>query len=247
MPEWRLANARLTVFVAPDTVVPLTIWRDLIGEEPEASGVQRATATRIESGPFADGTLKLQVQPMRIDCVHERDGLEIQEGLPPALGPFPDAAGPLLQFGRRWVTSAGFPSILRIALGLTLLSPTPDRETGYRELGQFVDGVPNTPDARDFLYQINRPRASRAGIEGMQVNRLSRWSVGTVQFFAVAFGGTANPTSVTSARQYHLRLELDISSSEDYQGVIPRAGVEGLITDLFSGAREISEQGNRIE
>lgn len=130
MPEWRLLNARLTVFVAPDTVVPPTIWRDLVGEEPEDSSVQRSTATRIESGPFADGTLKLQIQPMRIDWAYEPVGLEAREGLPPFIGPFPAAADPLIQFGHRWAASAWFPSVSRVAVGFTLLSPTRDRETG---------------------------------------------------------------------------------------------------------------------
>jgi hypothetical protein len=246
MPEWRLLNARLTVFVAPDTVVPPTIWRDLVGEEPEDSSVQRSTATRIESGPFADGTLKLQIQPMRIDWAYEPVGLEAREGLPPFIGPFPAAADPLIQFGHRWTASAWFPSVSRVAVGFTLLSPTRDRETGYQELSQFIDGVPNTPDARDFHYQVNRPRASRAGIEGLQVNRLAKWSVGAFLVFAVAFDGTSNPSSANSTPRYHLHLDLDINTSADYQGVIPRGSIEGLIDDLFAAGQEISEHGNRL-
>jgi hypothetical protein len=75
MPNWLVVNARLTVFVTPDTVVPQAFWQAVIGEEPETSIVQRAIATRIETGPFAEGKLTLQVQPIRIDWVHEPVGL----------------------------------------------------------------------------------------------------------------------------------------------------------------------------
>ena len=93
---------------------------------------------------------------------------------------------------------------------------------------------------------MNRPRASRAGIEGLQVNRLAKWSVGAFLVFAVAFDGTSNPSSANSTPRYHLHLDLDINTSADYQGVIPRGSIEGLIDDLFAAGQEISEHGNRL-
>jgi hypothetical protein len=114
--------------------------------------------------------------------------------------------------------------------------------TGYRELGQFIDGVPNTPDATDFHYQVNRPRESRIGLSGLNVNRLSKWSVGA--YMVVALGAGAHPTQ--SPVQPHLRLELDINTSADFLGVIPPESLELVIDDLFTGASEISEQGTRF-
>jgi hypothetical protein len=247
MPDWQLLNARLTIFLAPDALVPPTLWRDLIGEEPENSVVQRATATRTERGPFADGNLSLQIQPMRIDWVHEPVGVGAVGGLPPVLGVFPTAADALLQLGRRWVTNGWFPpSTPRVALGFILISPAPDRESGYRELGQFIDGVPNTPDATDFQYQVNRPRASRTGIDGLQVNRLSKWSVGAYGVFVISSAAVAASPSTTTQLLHHLRLELDINTSADFQRPIPRESVESVIDDLLSGASEICEHGNHL-
>jgi hypothetical protein len=243
MPDWQMASARFTVFVAPDTIVPSTLWRDIVGEEPENSIVQRAVATKNENGPFAEGTLTLQVQPMRIDWVHEPSGMGSEGGLPPVLGVFPASAEPLLELGRRWAQSAWFPSAQRIAVGFVLISATPDRETGYGELRQFIDAVPNGTGATDFQYQVNRPRPSHAGIDGLRVNRLSKWSVGSYQL-VVVLGGATNPTR--GPLQTHLRLELDVSTTQDFVGLLPPERIESVISDLFDGAREVFEHGDHL-
>ena len=245
MPEWLIQNCRLTVFVTPDTIVPSTLWPDIIGEQPENSIVQRATATKTENGPFGDGTLSLLVQPMRIDWIYQT----IPDWTAtPTLGPFPAAAEQLLQLSRRWAKgNTWFPSISRIALGLVLMYGTPDRSEGYRELRRFIDGVPNTSDATDFLYQINRPRSSLTSIGGLQVNRLSKWSVGAYLLGVISMGNTeASHNMVNSPLQTHVRLELDISTSANFQAIIPRESTESVIDDLFKGAQEICEKGNRF-
>lgn len=243
MPDWRMLSARLTVFVAPDTQVPATLWRDIVGEEPENSIFTRAVATKNDSGAFGDGTLNLQVQPMRIDWLHEASNVRPDGGMPPALGPFPAAAEPLLELGRRWLRSTWFPSTQRIALGFILISETPSRETGYEELRALIDAVPKGADATDFHYQVNRPRASRAGLDNLKVNRLSRWSVGAYQRVVVV-GGATNP--VVGPLQTHLRLELDINTAQDFEGLIPRDRIERVIDDLFEGANEIYKGGDHI-
>jgi hypothetical protein len=241
MLDWMIINARLTVFVTPDTVVPSGLWQAILGEEPETSFAQRSSATRIETGPYADGKLTLQVQPIRVDWIHESIGFG-DGGQPSVLGIFPGSSESLLQVGRRWVHSDGSPSIQRMALGFVLISPTPNRESGYEELRQFIDGVPTAPDATDFSYQVNRPRPSRAHLDGLQVNRLSKWSVGSYKVF------TLGPLShsIESPLVTHLRLELDVSTNPDFQGIIPREAAVGVMDDLFNGAKEICEQGNHF-
>jgi hypothetical protein len=241
MPEWLVANARLTVFVMPDAVVPPGLWQAIVGEEPETSVTQRASATRIETGPYAEGKLTLQVQPIRIDWVHEAAGMG-DGGQSATLGIFPGAAEPLVQLAHRWVQSDRLPSTQRMALGFVLISPTPDRQTGYEELRQFIDGVPTAPDATDFSYQVNRPRSSATHIDGLRVNRLSKWSVGAYHF--VTLGAGLHP--IEGPLQPHLRLELDINTSADFQGLIPREAAVSVIDDLLGGAREICEHGNRF-
>src|SRR5581483_8138188 len=116
MPHWQTLDARLSVFVAPDTVVPDSLYRDAVGEEPENTAIQRLISTRVESGPFADGALDLQIQPFRIDWNYHLAGVPSS----PFLGSFPPAAEPLLSLSRRWVASTWFPSANRLALAFTL-------------------------------------------------------------------------------------------------------------------------------
>jgi hypothetical protein len=241
MPEWQLFQARLSVFVSPDTVVPETLWRKVVGDDPEKSLQNRSTLMKIQSGPLADGILSLQTQPIRIDWIYQAEEAGSKGATPPLLGRFPAAADPLIQLGRRWATSNGFPSATRLALGFILLFPTTSRQDGYQGLRQFIDGVPNAPDATDFLYQVNRPRAGHAGIEGLQVNRLSKWSVSAFRLFAVSALGA-------QLSQFHLflQLELDISTGADFQGVIPGERVGAVIDDLLSASFEISELGTRF-
>ena len=227
------------MFVTPETIIPDTLWREVVGEDSETTTQQRAAATRVESGSFAEGTLRLQIQPMRVDWFYEPP--PATTAAMPAFGRFPAAARPFLEFVRRWATTGSFPTSTRIALGFTLIAATEGRATGYRELSEFIDGVP-TPDATDFQYQVNRPRASRAGIEGLNINRLSRWSVGALGTVALLVGAGA-PHPIIGPLQHHLRLEVDVNTAADFQGVIPHDMIPALLDDLFAGVTEVCEQG----
>jgi hypothetical protein len=176
---------------------------------------------------------------MRVDWVFEPTGPS-SDGTAPTLGAFPAAAEPHIELMRRWARSAEFPTALRLAIGFVLTSETPDREHGYVELRQYVDGVPEG-GATDFLYQVNRPRQSRAGLDGLFVNRLSKWSVGSYQRIGIVDG---HPVAGT-ARQTHLRLEMDINTSPEYIGVIPNEQIDAVISDLLAGAAEVCERGSR--
>ena len=150
----------------------------------QTSAFQKAIGTKVETGAFAEGKLTLQIQPMRIDWVHEPPD-NPGAAVPQHMGLFPGAADPLLQFGRRWARSDSFPGTPRVALGLVLTSETTDRASGYRELSDLIDGVPTDSNARDFMYQVNIPRHSKASVDGLMVNRLSRWSVALYRRFIV--------------------------------------------------------------
>jgi hypothetical protein len=240
MPDWQLMSARLTIFVTPDTEVPSTLWRDTVGEDPETSIVQRMIAVRTETGPFAAGTLTLIVQPTRLDWNYE--GLPSDVPIALKIGPYPDALRPFLDFCHRCGTAAWFPSTTRIALGLVLTVPTENRQTGYHELSQYIDGVPDDPEARDFQYQVNLPRAARVGIDRLEINRLSKWSVGSIR--ATASNSIAGTTAVILSH-FHLRLELDISTNWEFQDLIPRESIDGVLDDLAAAANEVVERGAR--
>jgi hypothetical protein len=237
VPDWQIANARLTFFVAPDFAPPPSPWRDCVGDEPETSTVQRATATRTETGQFAEHRLTLLSQPMRVDWVLAPAGLWTEHGLPAALGSFPRGADPLLQLASRWATSSSFPDTSRIALGLALISRTENRASGYQDLAEFVP-TPTDPDASDFLCQVNIPRNSRVEVAGLRVNRLSKWSVGLSRLLAVTPTG---PSLIPAASPEicFLNLELDINTVLSLEGLLPRQEIPAIVDDLVEGAKEV--------
>jgi hypothetical protein len=241
MVEWKVRSVRFTFFLAPDAAVSSDVWQTIVGEEPANVSWQRLQNLRIESGPFADGILKVLGQPMRIDCIHEP--AETFGTPPEVLGSFPHAVDPLKALVYRWLENYAFPTTQRIALGLTLHFETRDRRAGYQSLKQFVDGVPDSDEATDFIYQINRPRPSCTGLSGLIINRLSRWSVAGFQLLAINVGEIA---SVGTPLQFVLQLDLDVNTNSDFKGPIPREHVRGIVDDLIEGAKEISTRGNRF-
>ena len=242
MVRWQIDNFRFSVLVAPDFTAQPSLWRECVGDEPENSIFQRTTGTKTEIGTLAEAKLTLQIQPMRVDWVHEQSANPGEQGAP-RLGPFPDAAGPLLQLARQWATRSSFPDTSRVALGLVLVSSTTDRESGYGELSHFVD-VPANPIASDFMYQVNIPRDCRAGVV-LRVNRLSRWSVASHRQIVVIRNSMTAQQPIVSPDSFFLRLELDINTDADFEGMIPRDKIPAIIDDLFEGATEICEHGTR--
>jgi hypothetical protein len=156
----------------------------------------------------------------------------------PDIGPFPSAIEPLRRLFVKWVESSWFPSARRIALGLVLNRPTVNREAAYQELSHYIEGVPESADASDFQYQINRPRPSRAGIDGLILNRLSKWSA--VEFHIVTQDAMGTG-AMRQAWRTAVRLELDVNTDGQFEGLISQKQTEPVLADLFAGANEVSE------
>lgn len=239
---WLVSGARLTVFVTADANISSTLWSEVVGAEPEHSSVQRTVATTLDMGPFADGLLRLQTQPMRLDWNYDASQVGARSADPPHFGSFPTAVSPFLELMRQWIRRPSFPPTTRIALGLVLIRPTSTRETGYAELAQYIDGVPTSSDATEFQYQINRPRPSRV-LPDLLINRLSRWSV--ANYVSLTFDPTVQQHLIPPQR-LHVRLELDISTAAGRADSIPADRIPNLLEDLLNGAREISENGNHF-
>jgi hypothetical protein len=223
-------------------MVPSGLWHEVVGDEPEHSVKQRALSLTSDSGRFVDGALTLNIVPSRVDWIYEAVGVRTDGGVPALLGPFPSAAAPLIQIGCRWATKASFPPTYRIALGATLFSPVSSREAGYRELSNFVAGVPDPGEASDFQYQVNYPRRSRVGSQDLLVNRLAKWSVNAVRLGIIGPGGMA---AALGEIKSHLSLELDINTSGDRESPIPQEEIGDIVRDLLDGAKEVVA-GRRI-
>jgi hypothetical protein len=234
---WLVRTVRFTSFLTPDAVADGDLWRSVLGGEPERTVHQRTAGLRQETGPFEDAVANLTIQPGRVDWVF--GPVETPAPQWETLGTYPAAMQRYLAPVSRWVGSEQFPSIRRLALGVLLVEPTETVETGYARLRHFIDAVPQG-EATDFLYQVNRYRPSGV-MEGLNINRLAKWSVSQLQLFTVSAGmqSAAPPLSVVT-------LDLDVNTSAEFSGHIPPASVGPLLEDLQSAANEIATRGDRI-
>jgi len=110
---------------------------------------------------------------------------------------------------------------------------------------QFVPGVRfDSPDCSDFLYQINRPRASTL-TEGEPVNRLSKWSAAASQTVHLNLLPISRQTlAPVSAVKIATRLELDISTRAYRTSPLDHSTIPAIFDELLDLGLEISERGD---
>jgi hypothetical protein len=144
-----------------------------------------------------------------------------------------------------WFELDTCPPIQRLAFGVVTLHPVEDLPTGYRQLMRYLRSVQlhDVDNASDFLYQINRRRDSRI-IPGLRINRLSKWSVASLQTVSMAMVPAAGQTQGTiGTSHYASRLELDINTTPEFQTEFERQQLALILRELIDFAVEIANQG----
>lgn len=238
--NWQTQSLRLTAFPRPDADIPPepNWWVALIGEPPQNRNLRPKERIVQENGPYEDGKLVFGFQPNRIDWIYlAADGQEY-------LGDFPRALEKFRQLINRWLDLA--PSLNRLAFGAVLILPTKDREIGYSKIAKYLLNVKlDAPGSWDFLYQINRPRDSHAGLNGLKINRVSKWSVATWILSTLNLTGTASPVEVFNEQPtFGCLLELDISTDANFKSELPKPKLRPLFDELVNLGVEISEKGD---
>ena len=238
--QWGVNQIRLTAFPEPSaTVNGADWWQQLTGESPDTTVASPKIASHQTQGTFQDGTLALQIQPLRIDWLHAATAPEGMADFSGTLGPFVTVLPTFLELMFKWLSRPDCPSLLRIAFGTVLLMPVDTREAGYERLGAYLPFVKlDATHSSDFLYQINRPRSSNV-FQPLLLNRLSKWSVGALQALIASPAGIA-----IAGRQYHCRLELDINTSAENTKTFPQDALVKLFDELGALAAEISDKGD---
>lgn len=102
---------------------------------------------------------------------------------PPELGTLAQYATVVSTFEElalRWLSLENCPPLWRLAFGSTLVQPVSSHATAYETLDRYLPDIKIRPDSSDFSYQINGKRTSIA-MDGLVVNRLSRWSTVELQ------------------------------------------------------------------
>ncbi len=240
---WHARGLRLTFFVGqPVDIEKLNWWLELVGNDPESRTLRPRAGELQEQGPFKEGSLTLGVRPERVDWNYlpiqkEETALEFAQ-----LGPFEAALEVFVPPMLHWLQSC--PPINRMALGAALFQPVKGKEDGYIRLSKYMNFVKLDPEgSSDFTYQINRPRSSESGVAGLRINRLSRWTVASVGTIQISPGiPHLQPISRTGAFATH--VELDMNTSPEFSGNLPKEKLKGIFEELVHLAQEIAEQGD---
>jgi hypothetical protein len=244
---WQVETMRVTVF--PTEVVPTdrsSWWDHFVGIPPETV-VARPKAGQFQArGDFEGRQLALQIQPGRIEWVVgslAKAPEEAEESLLSSLGPFPEVLNSLSKVVIPWLREA--PPLQRFAFGAVLLQPVDTVRSGYALLQKYLGAnVRLDPDSSsDFFYQINRPRPSKATIEGLRLNRLTKWSVQVIRRMTMTIGHGGSATRALG-EDAACRLELDINTAADFAAVLPVERLEALLQELTDLGREIAQRGD---
>lgn len=245
---WEAEVLRVTAFPIPAAPArDYGWWRELVGEPPERSINRPRESSLREEGPFNGGILINEIQPLRIDWVlapPQEEGVEAVGFR--FIGPFPQAVDAFLQLVTRWLDLTTCPDLLRLAFGAIVLHPVGTKVAGYQQLAAYLPSVQVDPEgSSDFLYQINRQRLSRTGVPGLMLNRLSKWSVATIQEvkFVVAQGAAGQVIS-GDIPAIACRLELDINTEAGRREALPRDSLDRLLQELADLAIEIVSKGD---
>jgi hypothetical protein len=243
--EWYTQILRLTAFQSPESIIEsANWWDDVIGDAPDERILKPKIGGSHESGSFEGGRLILDVAVNRVDwlLVAVEDIAATSEAIS-TIGPFNNIIDKFVPLADRWSKLATCPSLNRLAFGAVLLSPVETKSEGYQILSSYLPAVVIDPEgSSDLFYQINRPRSSEGEIRGLRVNRLSKWSVITMQIAMI--GPQGSVSAVKSKENRACRLELDISTPGEYSETIEKKSINSVFTELVNLGKEIAAKGD---
>ena len=243
--RWETENLRLTAFVrGQDDMRGRVSWAKFMGSEPEISQSRPHQGTLLEAGPYSDGWLTLEVT---LDRVHWQFAVRRDETVPfaglPILGPFDQTRTSFQTLMCRWLKTC--PRLDRLAFGAILLSPVDTRVKGYRRLSKFLPGIKIDPKhSTDFSYQINRRRTSKSGMEGLEINRLTRWSVASTSTVLLEMSPQSSKAYENGKTAYACRLALDINTDQEFRSGLHKTKLLNLFRELVEIGTEISTKGD---
>lgn len=237
--SWHPQLLRFTAFPkAPIDNAELGWWKNTVGSPPENVSSNARIELRQEEGETKLGHLVLAILPMRIDWLLPEE-LEKPETLTPD-----ESLNEFHAYVERWLEMA--PIMQRLAFGAVIEVPMQNRPSGYRQLSPYLPFVQIDADASsDFLYQINRPRDSTSGIQGLRINRLSKWSVSVkVSSVAPVIAGQQELRIVPTREKYACRLELDINSVPQSEIEFSKEAAATVVRELLVLGLEIASKGD---
>ena len=242
---WNAQAYRLTAFpIESGPYGTAEWWEALVGQPPETAIARPRKGGVLESAPLNSGALSLEVELDRLHWrLSAREDSDSTIDELPTLGGLGETLDTFKSLMLGWLKLAGRPTFERIAFGSSLVLPVPDRATGYRILDDLLADVRMDPDgSSDFHYQINRARQS-GSIDGIQINRLSRWSV--ITRLSSTFRVTSDGVKEVPGKSLTgCMLDLDINTARESPHEFGEDEAIAIFEELVSLALEISESGD---
>ena len=244
--KWKVQTLRLTGFPTDIVKQPEQEqwWFALTGEYPANRLQNPRQATLQEDGPFKSGNLIVKIEPLRVDCLYTIDAkAQVESDEIPAIGSFEDAIKDFSSIVSQLLQLSSFPLLRRLAFGSILIEPVSNRKEGYDRLAKFLTFPIDSENSSDFFYQINRPRLSDLITPKISINRLSKWSVAGLEIVALQIKPDLKAFPPTNLR-YAVRLEVDINTSQEFEGSLDKEKRIILFQQLLDYGVEISEKGD---
>jgi len=241
--NWQVFVLRFTAFYSPDETFDSSgWWAEVTGDLPETETKKLKEGIIIEEGPFRDGKLTLVKSEVAIDLrLHLPDKPEEVDGIP-TVGSFEKQYPEFVSLVKKLFDVTTFPLVTRLAFGSIINLPTKDQQEGYKQLSAYIKNVKIDPvKSRDFIYRINRRRASTTGIDNLEINRLNSWSVAS---FSTAILSIPTSAKTRTANCYACRLEIDISTCQEFQNHLPKGKLSEIFDELVDMGKEIITQGD---
>ncbi len=214
---WQSEILRFTGFIPGVATQPSQkFWKDLVGEDPESQTQKPRQSLISETGPWGPGSLTIETQPLRIDCVLRPTFPKGNEPPPDILGQYDEVVVEYDEIVHRLLELDQCPPLTRLAYGAVLRFPVESFVDAMKFLDNLLPAVDIAPESSsDLMYRINRKRIIIFGEKKILFNRLNTWQTIKSGFISIDLleKGPAHREDLSIA----VRLELDINTapSED--------------------------------
>jgi hypothetical protein len=240
---WEATHFQMVFF---PTVSPREVrqnwFRDLTGVSPKESASQPHEIVCV--GQSGEMMLTLTVDLLRVafgvqPLVKPDDASPLQ-----TISSSPEAAAKsFLTLMSRWTKKQSL-TIKRIGFSGRLIQRAKKLDAAYRMLKTHLPALKLDSHSRDFIYRINRPRKSRAGIRELEINRLATWAVIRGQRQVMVVSGSEASTPAKTADFTACVLEFDVNTSGEFSRELPKNRLPSVMQELASLAFEIAKKGD---
>jgi hypothetical protein len=247
--DWAAEQLRCSAFILRGASRPADYWwRKLAEAEPEQVTSNPRLGSSQAVGRFGPGTFVVSAQPDRVDWflgalpleTASIQGSTARDPMPPSIGGASDAFDFFSELSKRWLAFEEIPDLNRLALGGVLSHQENDKRAAYLRLPDYVP-VRVDPESSDFLYQISLPAQTRSGVEGLMINRLSKWAV--TMFKLIALNAPGGPLTHDLTTTIALRSEIDINTAQEYQNELPKDRLAQIFDELVEYGRDLIANG----